>query len=1327
MAHLHLTLLGGFAANLDGQPITTFGADKVRALLAYLAVESARPHRRAELAAMFWPESPDRKAAHNLSQALLRLRRALREEEAPAHSGRQPFLLVHNQDIQFNPLSDYRFDVADFVELIRACRQHQHVNGESCRVCIGWLQQAADLYRGDLLAGFSLRDSVPFEEWQVVQQEVLHRQAVEVLTALMTHCERRDEPEQVQEYARRLVALEPWQEQAQVKLMAALARCGRGAAALEQYATYRRMVARQFGMAPSAEARTLYDQIRARQSNGEGAAPDENVPQSAGLPVRSRPQSAGLRYRVMAAGQSEVAADVLAERGERRQVTALVCGRRDLARRGDPEDLYEQLAHCDQHCTPVLERYGGCRQQRQGAECLIYFGYPAAYEDAARRAVHAGLAIAKATEGADRVHAIGIHTGVMVSAAGELIGDAPDVARECQRLAEPDSVMVTADTERLLRGWFDCQVVGPRSLPGSTDAILVYRVEGERAAPNRLEWLAQTHRLTRFVGREQEMKQLAACLVGVEQGRGQVITLCGEPGIGKSRLVWELMHVRPRPFVWLESRCSPYFQNTSLYPLIRLLEQLLDFRPGDGPEERRDKLDRTLARLGLAQPAFAWLLALLLGLPTDTPAPQTITEDQRERMREAFLALLSRWTAEQPVALVIEDLHWADPSTVAWLGASLDALAAARCLTLLTYRPAFTPPWRPRRPLLQLTLGPLDASQVELMVADLTSDTVLPAELRRRVIAQADGIPLFVEELTRALSGADPQTPGGDTPSTLRDSLLARLDRVGAARETAGWAAALGREFAYPVLAAVVPYAESRLQADLATLIEADLVNPPDDATHAAYAFRHALIQEAVYAALLRRTRQKYHRRIAETYTARCPQLAEMQPEILAEHYSQAGLRGQAADHWLRAGERAAGQGAATEARACFERVLALIEPHDRDRRWRALRGRQAVLFLTGERAAGQADIAALLALAEEADSQAWRAEALLCRLQHLNAIGAYPEMPPLADDVMARAQAAGRPELKARALCLKAAALTRLGEPAARQTAEEAVACSRAAADEWAIAYAAGMLALHEAYAGDYGRAAQFWLQVLELVQRSGDRTLESRALSNLGAAYQYLGLFDDAQRYLEKGVALCELIGDRHSHAYNVVNLGGVMLLCGDLGAAKRLFEQGLSEATAVEDACLRAGELWDLGRLAAISGDYGSAIQYLAEARQIYTELGMTARSMETMALFAKCALGQNRLEDARHDAGQAWSYLQEHGTTGMDEALPTHLALAEVFETLAASTPAEAEDPTVRAIIEAGYELVMARAARISDPRWQQSFLDNVPSNRAMVERWQRIKR
>ncbi|MEW5957004.1 MAG: AAA family ATPase [Chloroflexota bacterium] len=1326
MSHLSLSLLGGFEVTLDGEPIAAFGTDKARALLAFLAVEAARPHRRAELAGMLWSDLPEKKAAHNLSQTLLRLRRALREPDPPAQS----FLLVTSQEVQFNPRSDYRLDVALFRELITAQRQHHSSPGETCPICIQWLQQAAALYRGDLLSGFFVRDCVGFEEWRLVLQEALHGQALDMLARLAVYYERRGEAEQVQHYARRQVALEPWREQAHLQLMRALAWRGQFGAALEQYQTYRRTLARELGLRPSAEATTLYEQIRA------AGASKAKLPVS---PFQSPPEASNPQPSISPGG-------------ERRQVTVLVCGRENQAGRSDLEELHEQLALCEGSCQGVCHRFGGYRWQRQGEACFIYFGYPQAYEDATRRAIHTAIAMADRFKNQPYPVRIGLHTGLMVvSRRGpgpqdhELVGEVPTIARGCQNLAEPGEVLITADTERLAWGWFDCRALGPRLLPataGLADPLELYQVLGELNIPNRLDWLAQTQPLTSLVGRESELARLVACREQVEQGRGQVILLQGEPGIGKSRLVWELKRStlgqtdsspHARPILWLESRCSPYFQNTGLYPLVGWLEQLLGFAAGDSLEVKRDKLAGGLARFELDHPAAVWLLSLLLELPGADQAPQPITPEQREQMRQVFVALLQKRAAEQPVALVLEDLHWSDPSTLEWLGQSFDSLAAAPCLTLLTFRPTFTPSWLPRPHLLLLTLEPLTSAQAGLMVSHLAGEETLGDEIRRRIVKQTDGIPLFVEEMTLALLESGTQTfevrfaktsKVVDLPVTLRDSLLARLDHLGAAKETAQWAAALGRDFLYPVLQAVTPFDEQRLQTDLARLIEADLVYPQGQAPYASYTFKHSLIQETAYASLLKRTRQDHHRRIAETLAAHFPHMAETQPEVLAQHYAQAGSNVQAVDYWLRAGERATTQGATLEARTFFDQALELIEPADRERRWRALLGRETVFNLREEREAQKNDIEALLELADALNDDSRRAQAFLRQDQYAARIKDFPLMLRAAETAIAAAVRAGNRLLEVQALSSKAGTLAYTGEwLTAQQVAEEVLAKLPGIEDNVVQGRILGSLGFYYARAGDLSRALSLLSQGVGAARRAGNRQKEGRFVMNIGYVYISLGYYAQARATLEEGLALAEAIGDVALQTSLRYNLSYAYWRTGDRDRAQKVGEQALQEFRTTGSNLLgHACCLEYLGLYRAKTEDWSAAMTYLAEAQARYGRIGADLFRMEVQAVEARCLLALGRREEAQQLATEVWAFLRERSAEGIELLSLVYLYLANVFNGVETFESAGLAGE----VIEAGYRELMRIAHKISDPQWRQSFLENVPENRSLVERWERLQ-
>ena len=596
--------------------------------------------------------------------------------------------------------------------------------------------------------------------------------------------------------------------------------------------------------------------------------------------------------------------------------------------------------------------------------------------------------------------------------------------------------------------------------------------------------------------------------------------------------------------LWLASRCLPYDQNTSLYPLIGLLEQLLGFAVDDTPEVRREKLAGMLARYQFDHPSAAWLLTLLLGLVTGTEAsetaapkqPEPVTPAQREQMRAVFVALVQKRAAEQPLVLEIEDLHWADPSSVDWLGQSIASLASVPCLTLLTARPVFQPAWLADRAaqshLLQLALHPLHSEPAERMIADLAGEGKLEEGLRRRIIAQTDGNPLFIEELTKTLLerlGNQGTAPANaEIPATLRDSLAARLDHLGMAKETAQWAAVLGREFSYPILQACLPYDEQRLQSDMARLIEAELVSPIQAATQDAasyitgaqgppqlrYTFKHILVQEAAYASLLKRTRQVYHRRIAEVLEIHFPQMAEMRPELLAQHYDGAEMPTKAIDYWLRAGERATARGATLEARTFFERALQGIPPEDHERRWQALLRLDDVLVLGVEREAEKKSVEALLEQAETCDNDTRRAQAFLRQARYAARTSDSALGIRASEEAVAAARRAGNPTLEVQGLTSVLTKRSIRGEwDAANQLAEEALVKLPEVEDEKIQAYVLAGVGFHYYNLGDFYRALVFTRQSAEVARRIGNLQRVCHCNGNIGSIYALLGRYADAQ----------------------------------------------------------------------------------------------------------------------------------------------------------------------------------------------------------------------
>ena len=586
---------------------------------------------------------------------------------------------------------------------------------------------------------------------------------------------------------------------------------------------------------------------------------------------------------------------------ERRQLTVLFCDLIDstpLASQLDPEDLREVVRAYQETCAKVIARFDGHIAQYLGDGLLVYFGYPLAHEDDAQRAVRAGLGIVEALgplhtrltqeRGVHLAVRLGIHTGLVV--VGEVgggmrqeqlaLGETPNLAARLQGIAAPNTLVISATTLQLLGGVFACQPLGTPLLKGQAQPLAVYRVLYESMARSRLEAVGATG-LTPLVGREQEVGLLRERWAQVKDGLGQVVLLSGEAGIGKSRLVQVLKEqVATEPQAWLTPcQCSPYHQNSALYPWIDLLERVaLHFDREETSQQKLRKLEGFLVQYGLPLAEAVPLFAALLSLPlTADYAPLPLSpEQQKQQTLHALLTIMLRIAAQQPVLLVMEDLHWVDPSTLELLSLLVDQGPTARILALWTFRPDFSPPWTGRAHLTQVTLNRLPRRLAAEMTGRVAHGKVLPAEVVEQVVAKTDGVPLFVEELTKMVleSGLLQERAEGyelpgplpplAIPATLHDSLMARLDRLAAVKPMAQLGATLGREFAYALLQAVSPWDEETLRLGLQQLVEAELLYQRGLPPQATYVFKHALIQDAAYQSLLRSTRQRHHQRIAQ-------------------------------------------------------------------------------------------------------------------------------------------------------------------------------------------------------------------------------------------------------------------------------------------------------------------------------------------------------------------------------------------------------------------------------------------------------------------------------
>ena len=659
---------------------------------------------------------------------------------------------------------------------------------------------------------------------------------------------------------------------------------------------------------------------------------------------------------------------------ERRQLTVLFCDLVDstvLATQLDPEDLREVVRAYQETCAKVIARFEGHIAQYLGDGLLVYFGYPLAHEDDAQRAVRAALGMVEALgqlntrlepeRGVQLAVRLGIHTGVVV--VGDMgggarqeqlaLGETPNLAARLQGIAAPNTLVISATTFQLLGGFFACQPLGTPPLKGQTQPLAVYRVLYESMSRSRLEAAGSTG-WTPLVGREQEIGLLRERWAQVKEGVGQVVLLSGEAGIGKSRLVQVLQeHVAAEPQAWLTPcQCSPYHQNTALYPMIELLERVvLRFDREESPQQKLSKLEGHLVQYGFPLAEAVPLHASLLSIPlTPDYAPLTMAPEQhKQKTLHALLTTLLRIAAQQPVLLVMEDLHWVDPSTLEFLSLLVDQGPTARILVLLTFRPDFSPPWTGRAHLTQVTLPRLPRRQAAEMAGRVAHGKTLPAEVLEQVVARTDGVPLFVEELTKMVleSGLLQEReeryeltgplPPLAIPTTLHDSLMARLDRLATVKALAQLGATLGRAFSYALLRAVSPWDEGTLGRGLHQLVEAEFLYQQGLPPEATYRFKHALIQETAYQSLLRSTRQQYHQRIAQALETHFPEVVETQPELVTHHYTEAGLSARAIPYWQHAGERAVQHSAYVEAIGHFTKGLevlkALPETPERARR----------------------------------------------------------------------------------------------------------------------------------------------------------------------------------------------------------------------------------------------------------------------------------------------------------------------------------------------------------------------------------------------------------
>jgi class 3 adenylate cyclase/predicted ATPase len=635
---------------------------------------------------------------------------------------------------------------------------------------------------------------------------------------------------------------------------------------------------------------------------------------------------------------------------ERRHVTVMfadLVGSTTLSVRMDPEDLREVISAYQKCVAETVRRLGGFVARYVGDGVLVYFGYPRAHEDDAERAVRAGLEVITAVAGlktcAPQQVRVGIATGLVVVGhrilSGEseelgMVGETPNLAARLQSIAEPNMVVIAESTRRLLGSFFQLDDLGMRSLKGIARPVRAWAVLQASSVASRFEALHPTG-LTALVGREEEFELLRRRWLKATDGEGQVVLLSGEAGIGKSRLTTafvELLaderHIRLRYF------CSPQHTDSALYPIIGQMERAAGLARDDTSQAKLDKVDRLLKQTSTSAQDAA-LFAEMLSLPNDGryPAVELTPQQRRQRTLEALVLQMQALARSCPVLMVFEDAHWSDPTSLEALGRAVDRIRRLRVLLIVTFRPEFEPGWIGQPHVHPLSLNRLAPREVSAMIDHFVANKPLPANIRQDIIERTDGIPLFVEEMTKAVLEAESEdearraaalvpSPALAVPASLHASLMARLDRLGPGKELAQIGAAIGREFSHPMLTAVVRKPEAELQTALDRLIGAGLLLRRGDAPYATYFFKHVLVRDAAYSTLLREPRRALHARIAETLEGQFPEISENQPELLARHCTEAGQIEKAAALWGKAGLRSAQRSALVEAAEQLRRAL---------------------------------------------------------------------------------------------------------------------------------------------------------------------------------------------------------------------------------------------------------------------------------------------------------------------------------------------------------------------------------------------------------------------
>ena len=1213
-----LSLFGRFELTTDDRVIPLPGR-KLAGLLAYLAYTAPRAQPREKLANLLWGSHFETQARQNLRQGLARLRRILGHES----------IFSDDNEIWLAP-GVIGCDAVRFEALI--------VEGSRASMAA-----AADLYRDPLLADLNIEEDA-WLEWRNSERERLEGLAIDAMVKHGQHALESGNAESALKHASRAIAVNTMREDAHRLIVRALAVTGRKAEALKHYEDLAALLKRELNTEPDAATQSLIAQLRSARPSGSAraSAPPDSVHElkSEDAAFAAQDDDTSLSRSLHPGGRQQ------------RQLTIMAChliGAIPLAAERDPEDIHDQINAFHQLATNIAARFHGFVAQYQGSGVLIYFGYPAASEHDAERAVRAGLAIIDAVRtlparsGAAPRASAGIATGLVVIseklAPGDrrqhvAIGETPDLATRLQTAAAPDEVVIAAGTRRLLGKSFDYHALPDIEVKGLRQPMSAWQVLGEAVGVSRFD-ARRVDSSSALVGRREEIELLLRRWNQARSGAGRVVLISGEPGIGKSRILESVLaRLEEEQHSRLRYHCSPHHVHSALYPFITQLEGAANFGPGTGAGARIDRLETLLkpATANLARDVA--LIAELLGVPMDGryPALAISPQEKREMTLEAILNQLSGATTQKPLLIVFEDAHWIDPTSLDLLDAMVARAANLPVLLLIAVRPEFNSSWVGQPHVTVLPLSRLGRSDSAGIIGGVTRGKVLPDAVVEQILARTDGIPLFIEELTRSLLEHELLRETSDsyvlegplpplaTPTTLQASLAARLDLLGAVKDVASIGAAIGREFSYELIASVSALAPADLDAALERLTASGLVSRRGPLPQASYAFKHALVQEAAYITMLKSRRRQLHADIARVMVERFPVLAAGQPEIVAHHFTEAELAREATGYWIEAGRLAHGRWANREAASFFEQALRVLETLPETRATMAQAIDLRLDLKTSLLPLGQ--FGRILSYLREAEVLAKRLEdpRRLCQVsvhmcQTLGLSGSPKDAVKFGQRAQLLADSLGD-------LSLRVAASLFLG-----------TACFSTLYYREAESHFLDVLALLK----DDLNLQQFSLAAFPAVS----------ARSFLTRIYADQGKFERGIAHGEEGIRLAEAVDHPYSLSIVCWCLADLLATRGELDRAVVLLERGLKVAREWKLPFLVAGNSGSLGYVYSRLGRTAEGLPLLEQALNVFEKMDHRFAQALFLAPLGEACMLAGRHADAVNFAGKALAMARENG--------------------------------------------------------------------------------